>query len=194
MAAIRGCPESRLRPSVAVQKSASLRPASSLCGPLNQSHTRSIGLPVSFRFRSSKRGSEKCYELRNRDTWPVASLSGRHAIFKEPPLAIAKYAGVRWANAADGNFFYRDGRLGVDAFGLRPRRQPVAGAAAGFHARQTFRSATDRATARYPAHGARKPGPGLCRPIQSAKRAGFRAAPRASRARLDGLRQGGADI
>src|SRR6185437_1867688 len=38
------------------------------CGLLNQSHTRSIGLLVSFRFRSSKRGSEKCCELRNRDT------------------------------------------------------------------------------------------------------------------------------
>jgi hypothetical protein len=44
--------------------------ASSSCGLLNQSHTRSISWLVSFRFRSSKRGSVKCYELRNRDTRP----------------------------------------------------------------------------------------------------------------------------
>src|SRR5579864_2049977 len=41
--------------------------ASSLCGRLNQSHTRSIGLLASFRFRSSKRGSAKGDELRKRD-------------------------------------------------------------------------------------------------------------------------------
>src|ERR1700684_3161153 len=35
------------------------RRASSSCGFLNQSHTRSIGSLVSFRFRSSKRSSEK---------------------------------------------------------------------------------------------------------------------------------------
>src|SRR6202012_1382383 len=38
------------------------------CGLLDQSHTGSMALPVSFRFRSSKRGAVKCYELRNRDT------------------------------------------------------------------------------------------------------------------------------
>src|ERR1700688_1566353 len=40
--------------------------AGSSCGLLNQSHTRSKGLLVSFRFRSSKCGSAKRDELRNR--------------------------------------------------------------------------------------------------------------------------------
>jgi len=42
------------KPSVAVWKSASSYRLDSSCGLLNQSHTRTIHLPVSFRFRSSQ--------------------------------------------------------------------------------------------------------------------------------------------
>ena len=60
--------------SVAV-RSPIIWPASSSCGLLNQSHTRTMGLSVSFRFRIRKRGAARSYELRNRDTdghyrWP----------------------------------------------------------------------------------------------------------------------------
>ena len=40
------------KPSVAVQKAASLLPQGSSCGLLNQSHTGIVVSPVPFRFRS----------------------------------------------------------------------------------------------------------------------------------------------
>src|ERR1700761_2854888 len=59
----------RIAPSVAVQKSASLFRLVSLCGLLNQSHTRPILLLVSFSIPkfAINRAAQSC-ELRNRDT------------------------------------------------------------------------------------------------------------------------------